>query len=83
MDPIRSSLASGNLALLQSVVERREPALVTLIDDLGQRSLVDSDREALRHVVLSEFLDRGLGADDEPTPYGLELEDLIDILGNC
>jgi hypothetical protein len=69
--------------LLRHVVERHESALLPLVDSVGGQALTDTDREALRSVVLSEFLSSGRGPDDEPNRYGLELEDLIDALGHC
>ena len=71
------------MTLLRLTVERHVPELLPLVDTVGQTPLNETDREALRGVVLTEFLAAGLDSDDEPTPYGLELEELIDALGHC
>lgn len=70
-------------ALLRRTVERHSPELISLVDGVGVVPLNQTDREALRGAVLSEFLSAGLDSNDEPTPYGLELEALIDALGHC
>jgi hypothetical protein len=70
------------MALLRRTVERREPGLLPLVETVGEIPLNETDREALRSVVLSEFLDAGREPNDEPTSYGLELERLIDALGH-
>jgi hypothetical protein len=71
------------VALLRRAVERHSPELISLVDAVRKAPLDQTDREALRSAVLSEFLSAGLDSDDEPTPYGLELEALIDALGHC
>lgn len=82
-EPIRSPLSPNMMTLLQLTVERQVPELLPLVDAVGKTPLNETDREALRGVVLSEFLSSGLDSDDEPTSYGLELEALIDALGHC
>lgn len=71
------------MMLLRLTVERHVPELLPLVDEVGKTPLNETDREALRGAVLSEFLRTGLDNDDEPTSYGLELETLIDALGHC
>jgi hypothetical protein len=82
-DPIRAPLSSRLIALLRLTVERHEPELMPLVETVGEIPLNETDREALRGAVLSEFLEVGRDSDDEPTSYGLELEQLIDALGHC
>ncbi len=82
-EPSRSGLADNMLLLLQRAVERHVPELLPLTESVGKEPLTETDREALRSAVLAEFLNSGLDGDDEPTPYGLELEGLIDALGHC
>ena len=38
--------------------------------------------EPLREIICDELINAGLDAKDEPTPYGLSLEKLIDELGS-
>jgi len=81
--PSRLGLADNMLLLLQQTIEHHEPELLSLARSVGKLPLTEADREALRGAVLSEFLGSGLDSGDEPTPYGLELERLIDALGHC
>jgi hypothetical protein len=76
-------MSSSQMALLRRTVERHLPELLPLVDMMGVSPLNETDREALRNAVSSEFISAGLDSDDEPTSYGLELEALIDALGHC
>jgi hypothetical protein len=71
------------MALLRGAVKRHVPELFSLTDTIGSQPLSETDREALRSAVLSEFLRAGRDSEDEPNSYGLELERLIDALGHC
>lgn len=71
------------MTLLRLTVQHHIPELLPLVDTVGRTPLSETDREALRNIVLSEFLSAGVGSDDTPTSYGLELEDPIDALGHC
>ncbi|HEX5853390.1 MAG TPA: hypothetical protein VFY36_09875 [Solirubrobacteraceae bacterium] len=82
-EPIGSPLPPHSVALLRRTVKRHAPELISLVDAVGEASLCETDREALKSAVLSEFLSAGLDSNDEPTLYGLELEALIDALGHC
>jgi hypothetical protein len=82
-EPSRSSLAEHMRLLLLQIVAHHVPELLRLAESVGKKPLTETDREALRSAVLSEFLDSGRDSNDEPTPYGLELEKLIDALGHC
>jgi hypothetical protein len=70
------------LALLRRVVSKRNPELLALLSTLASRPLTSEEREMLRGSVLTEFLEIGLQADDEPTGYGLALQGVIDWLGH-
>ena len=82
IEPIRP-LSPNMMTLLRTTVQRYVSELHPLLDTVGKTPLNETDREALRQVILSEFLNAGLDDDDEPTSYGLELEELIDALGHC
>jgi hypothetical protein len=82
IEPIRP-LSPSMMTLLRTTVQHHVPELYSLVNTVGKTPLDKTDREALRQVVLSEFLNAGLDSDDEPTSYGLELEELIDALGHC
>jgi len=45
------------------------------------RELPRATREAIVDTLLLEFAANGCDKDDEPTAYGLELEDLVDACG--
>lgn len=38
--------------------------------------------ERLQDIVSDELIEKGFDIDDKPTKYGLQLEELIDYLGN-
>lgn len=70
-----------SIRLIRGIVAERRPDLVKLVDALPVDGLSDDLREVLRGIIADELVDKGLSEDDEPTPYGLVLEDLIDWLG--
>jgi hypothetical protein len=74
-------LSSEHIALLRRIIGRHEPELLALVETVGVNPLSEADREALRLTIMREFLCTGLDSDDEPTPWGLQLEQLIDVLG--
>ena len=63
--------------LLERVLRRQSPSLlyVTTIDS---RKVQPEIRREIERAIVSELVDTGLGDDDEPNAYGLELEALID-----
>jgi hypothetical protein len=67
--------------ILRQIVASRQPELLPLIEAIGTTPLGEDDRELLREAVASELVDTGLTVDDEVTPHGQVLEDLIDWLG--
>jgi hypothetical protein len=77
-----SGLTRAEADLLRELVSRRSPSTLTLVDALATRGLTHDEREELRHVVMDDFLEQGLGEDDEPNAYGHRMERLIDALGH-
>jgi hypothetical protein len=67
---------------IREIVARRRPELVWLADQLGTYSLTSDEREDLRGVIAEELLEVGLDEQDQPTPKGLALERLIDLIGH-
>ncbi len=47
----------------------------------GVKHLVERDRDLLIDVLLQEFSETGLGSDDEPNQRGVEIEEIIDLVG--
>lgn len=76
------SKAEGHLRLLRRVLEAQQPALLSLVDGMGERRLSDAEREVLRGEIATALVNEGLDLHDEPTAYGLDLEGIIDWLGH-
>jgi hypothetical protein len=68
--------------LLRRAVAAHAADLVPILDSLGTVPLDDGTREKLRLAVADELLDNGLDEAGGHTDYGLELEDVIDLLGH-
>jgi hypothetical protein len=74
-------LNSEHVSLLREVLERRAPDLVaTLLPRAAASSLERDERSQLCELVGAEFAETGLNADSEPTPRGLKLEALLDVI---
>jgi len=71
------SITERDYELLAAVVQRWSPELDSLLPLLGRQRLSVTQREQLRGVLAKELIREGLDQDDEPTAYGLELDDLI------
>lgn len=69
------------LSKLREIVARRDSRVLSLVSDVGTERLTSEARESLRDVLTTELTERGLGGDDEPNSWGLEVESLIDMLG--
>lgn len=72
---------ADSISLVASVVRRRNRSLLWLMNVIGTRLLTTDEREQLRGEMAAELSEFGLGAHDEPTSYGLDLEAAIDWLG--
>ncbi len=78
---IPSKRTLKDLPLLIEVISKQQPELIPLLDILGWRLLDNNERDSLREAVLDEFVETGLREDDEPNSRGLQLESLIELLG--
>ncbi|MCS6829211.1 MAG: hypothetical protein RMM08_05040 [Armatimonadota bacterium] len=72
-------LSGQQIDLLEKVIEKRAPALQPLIARLRMQPypavvLSDSEVQSLSQVVIDEFCEEGLNADDEPNEYGVRLD---------
>jgi len=65
---------------LVEIIQRRRPELVAAAARAGSGVLLTPERELLGEVLIEELTARGLDAADEPTGYGLVVEDLLDWL---
>lgn len=68
--------------LLAEVIRKRNPQLISLVEDVNDIELTDLQRDELREAVADEFVQTGLEENDEPNKRGLLLEDLIGRLRN-
>ena len=71
-------LSEEQAMLLQEVLEKRAPQRLELVMKARRAVLLDHERAELCELISSEFLTTGLGVDDEPTPRGIRLEQLLD-----
>lgn len=70
------------LNLLKEVVSKHNPSLLPMINSIGQVPLSFEQRESIREAIADEFIETGVGENDEPNDRGLSLESLIDRLGH-
>lgn len=78
---VRRQLRADQVTLLGRVVGGAEPSLVGLVNNLaGGAGLSANEARRLKSVIGAELCRAGLGANDEPNKYGIELEQLIDAL---
>ena len=80
--PTSTRRDATSMRILRAVVTQRAPQHLVLVDALMDRPLTPEERELLREVVADEFIESGLGPDDEPNDRGLLLDDLIAWLGH-
>lgn len=76
----RRRLNEAELRLLAEVVEAQGPEKRQLVESARAHSLTRAQREEPCHLIAAEFTATGLREDDEPTPRGLLLEELLDIV---
>ncbi len=75
-------ISVDQITLLADIVSKHRPDLFPLLGKIGLNPLSGEEREELRGAIADELCEAGLDADDEPTRYGYQLEDLITILGH-
>jgi len=74
-------LKAEDVSLLREVLNRRAPDRVATLLPKAEASTLDRDeRSLLCELVGAEFAETGLDADSEPTPRGLRLEELLDVI---
>lgn len=73
-------LVRTELALLDEVLARRAPDLVSLVDRLGIAALTREQRDRIRHSVVDELCELPEEASDR---RALELEELLINLGTA
>lgn len=70
------------MRVLTELVGRRSPIDLAIVAAIKARELSADERERLREIVADEFVEYGLGPDDEPNSRGLLLDDIIAWLGH-
>ena len=67
--------------LLLEVLKKRAPELVTSVFERAKGNLLERDeRERLCRLLGAEFAETGMDEESEPTPRGMRLEALLDVL---
>lgn len=56
----------------------RSPQLVEIFHRLASGSVTNKERQKLIYLIGAELCEKGFDSENEPTLYGLELENLID-----
>lgn len=78
----RSSKGKMNLELLKEILRKRDPNLVNLFESDAYKTIDADLGNHIRNLLTEEFCEIGLRANDEPNELGLEIEQLIDDVGN-
>lgn len=76
----RVALSRDQMDLLQSVVTRWAPELLSSVENLSVKSVSHQDRLALADAVFEELMSSGVGSDGQINPSGVELDTLIGVL---
>jgi len=72
------SISSRLHSLLVKIAAKRSFQL----PEEGVERTAEHDRQLLIDLLLQEFLETGLGSDDEPNQRGVEIEEIIDLVGS-
>ncbi len=80
-DGPKDDALSRKLEIVTEVMNRRAPALCALLTSMFPSHLSTEERDAVRGILADELSEFGLRPDDEPTRYGVELEDVSDWIG--
>lgn len=72
-------LTKHMLSLIKDIIITRSPQLIEISHRLASGSVTNEERKKLIILIAEELCEKGFDADSEPTVYGLELEELIDL----
>ena len=78
-----STLKTHQAALLRNILLRRAPDYAHVVDNWAACRNEGSTLVMLCDILTDEFVECGLDSNSEPTKYGLEIEDLIDIVNRA
>ncbi len=77
--PKTARLEPQDVELLREVLDKRAPSWTAAVLPKAISSQLDQyERGQLCELIGAEFAETGLGAEDEPLPRGLKLEELLD-----
>lgn len=65
------------LVEIEGILQMRSSRDIHIFKEIKSRILKEEEREAIRSVLLEEFLEKGLSQDDEPNKYGKKIDDYI------
>lgn len=74
------NLTAPQAALLRGIVGRRVPEMHQVVETLGARVLTGPEKEALQEALATELVEFELVDGCEPTPRGVAIDDLIDVI---
>jgi hypothetical protein len=77
---VRRSLSDQEIETIIEIVARSAGDDSPLVSALRNGRLTDTQEDELVALVTDELAVRGFDANYEPTPYGVQLESLIDLL---
>lgn len=74
-------LKKESLELLKNCLQKYNPNYISIIENPTNNEYPSDFYNQLRQIVGDEFAVNGLNKDDEPSEYGIKLENLIDEIG--
>ena len=74
-------LCEKSLSLLKSCLQKHNPSLILIIESNDHDEYTAEFYNQLRQIVGDELIAKGFNQDYEPNWYGIELEKLIDEIG--
>lgn len=77
-----SEMSKETVGLIENVINNSNEESSFLMKKLHDGTLSKDDRSKIVELISDEFAMRGLGDDEEPNEYGLQLERTIDTLLN-
>jgi hypothetical protein len=80
---VKRNLTDQEVGTLVEIVLRRGAEESPLVTALRNGGLTDEQVDELGDLVTEELAANGFDADYEPTPYGVKLEDVIDVLSDA
>jgi hypothetical protein len=77
---VSTRLTPARVRLLTEIIRRRNAAALAHVEAVANGRLSMEGREVLLDLLSAELVERGLDTSDEPTGWGVVVEDLTDML---